>query len=304
MEDARPYYIHYKLRTKVQATMRFTNALLFLTAAQLSTAWLVKYYATEEIQDGWGWVTRKTTVSPVVTTAPLTVEPTSTSTTYSTDYLSREGVGNYQINVTTEYLILPNATNLPVSAFFVYAPPIPTENPSVTTNYYLPVTLSNPASCTKTEFTYTDSTRILLPKFLKAQATASSIATFVSNYVSTISTNLGGQAVTTSICDIYMNDKIVPMTAIDLIDYERYLSECIDPRRSMCSSGENTEATGTGGCLGVYPPTGTANGASTTTSNGVAGDPTQTGAATTLRSSIRPLSIFAFACIWATLICW
>ncbi|KAJ5965839.1 hypothetical protein N7481_012553 [Penicillium waksmanii] len=279
--------------------MRFPHTLLLLAVVQPSTAWLVKYYATEEIQRGWG-TTKHTTVSPVVTTAPLTVEPTSTSTTHSTNYLTRDGPGNYQINVTTEYLILPNVTNLPVSAFFVWAPPVPTENPSVTTNYYLPVTLSNPASCTKTKFTYTDSTRIFLPKFLKAQATASSIATFVSNYVSTISTNLGGQEVTTSICDVYMNDKIV--TSIDLIDYERYLSECIDPRRSMCSSGENTEATGTGGCLGVYPPTGAANGASTTTSTGVAGDPTQTGAATILRSSIRSLSIFA--CIWATLMCW
>ncbi|KAJ5397065.1 hypothetical protein N7509_005178 [Penicillium cosmopolitanum] len=281
--------------------MRFPHTLLLLAVAQLSTAWLVKYYATEEIKHGWG-TTVQTTVSPVVTTAPLTVEPTSTSTTYSTDYITRTDGGNYRINVTIEYLILPNVTNLPISAFYVWDPPVPTQNPSVTTNYYLPVTLSNPASCTKTEFTYTDSARILLPKFLKAQATESTIATFVSNYVSTISTNLGGQEVTTSRCDVYMNDKIVPMASIDLFDYERYLTECIDPRRSMCSSGENTEATGTGGCLGVYPPTGTADSASTTTtSNGVA-DPTQTGAATTLRSSIRPLSILA--CIWATLTCW
>lgn len=282
--------------------MRFPSILLLLTTAQSSTAWLVKYYATEEIQDAWGWVSRKTTVSPVVTTAPLTVEPTSTSTAYLTHYLTREDVGFYRINVTTEYLVLPNITNLPVSSFFEWIPSAQTAKPSVTTNYYLPVTLSNPASCTKTSFTYTDSARVFLPDFLEAQATESSIATFVSNYVSTISTNLGGQEVTTSRCDVYMNNKIVPTSSIDLIDYKGYLHECIDPRRSMCSSGENTEATGTGGCLGVYPPTGTANGASTaTTSNGATGNPTQTGAATTLGCSVWPLSIVVF--LWTALMC-
>ncbi|KAJ5768093.1 hypothetical protein N7533_000676 [Penicillium manginii] len=284
--------------------MRFPRTLLLLAVAQPSTAWLVQYYATEEIRDAWGWVTKKTTVSPVVTTAPLTVSPTSTSTAYSTHYLTRDDGGYYRINVTTEYLVLPNITNLPISGFLEWAPPVQTESPSVTTHYYLPVTLSNPASCTKTEFTYTDSASVSLPKFLKAQATESSIATFVSTYVSTISTNLGGQEVTTSRCDVYMNNKIVPMSSMDLIDYERYLTECVDPRRSMCtsSSGGNTEATGTGGCFGAYPPTGAANGASATTSNGVSGDPTQTGAATTLGSSITLLSILA--CFSASLMCW
>lgn len=110
---------------------------------------------------------------------------------------------------------------------------------AIITHYCFPVVYSNPESCTKKKFIYTESAWIRLPHTLVEQATDSSMATKVASYVSTISTNLGGQAVTTSRCDVYLNNK-----AIQSLDIPTgLLIECIDPRRSTCSMGENAEAT-------------------------------------------------------------
>ncbi|KAJ5380934.1 uncharacterized protein N7496_003362 [Penicillium cataractarum] len=269
--------------------------LLSFVWAQSSAAWRVTYYGTETVVPlAWGGET--TTITPVVTTAPLTVSPISTSSDYHTDYATGKELASGIISVTTEYLILPNVTGLPVSAFF-FDPPTEstTASPTVTTQYYLPVTLSNPASCTKTTFTYTDSISIILPDSLTAQATDSSLATYVTTYISTISTNLGGQAVTTSRCDVYLNSKAIPSATIwD----DSYLTECVDPRRSTCSAGENQKATGSGGCNGLYPPTGASNAAATTTAGGTA-EPTKTGGAPVTRKSLGSLGLWSFVlCVW------
>lgn len=264
--------------------------LLSLIWAQPSVAWRVTYYATETVLPlAWGGKT--TTITPVVTTAPLTVSPVSTSTDYSTDYVQGKGIASGIINVTTEYFILPNVTGLPVSAFYLFAPPkeSSTASPTITTRYYVPVTLSNPTSCTKTTFTYTDSVGVVLPDSLTAQATDSSLATYVTTYVSTISTNLGGQAVTTSRCDVYLNSEAVPSATIG---NNGYITECVDPRRSTCSAGQNQKATGSGGCNGLYPPTGTSNPASTSTAGGAA-QPTKTGGATVTRRSMGSIGIWS-----------
>lgn len=132
-------------------------------------------------------------------------------------------------------------------------------------HYYAPVTLSNTTSCIKTIFTYTDSIDVALPDSLTAQSTESSLATYVTTYSSTISTNLGGQAVITSRCDVYLNSEAVPSATI-LND--GYMTERVDPRRATCSAEENQKATGSGGCNGLYPPTGTSNPTATSTAGG------------------------------------
>jgi hypothetical protein len=274
--------------------------LLSFGLAQSSAAWQLTYYATETVLPlAWGGKT--TTITPVVTTAPLTVSPVSTSTAYSTDYAQGKKLDHGKINVTTEYLILPNVTGLPVSAFYLFAPPSEstTASPTITTRYYVPVTLSNPASCTKTTFTYTDSIDVVLPNSLTAQATDSSLAAYVTTYISTISTNLGGQAVTTSRCDVYLNSKAVPEATI-LIN--GLITECVDPRRSTCSAGDNQKATGSGGCNGVYPPTGASNPTSTSTA-GTTKQPTKIGGASVARQSIGLLGLWSLVMVvWIGLI--
>lgn len=274
--------------------------LLSFVLTQPSAAWQVTYYATETVLPlAWGGKT--TTITPVVTTAPLTVTPISTSTAYSTDYAQGRQLDHGRINVTTEYLILPNVTGLPVSAFYLFAPPSEsnTASPTIITHYYVPVNFSNPKSCTKTTFTYTDSIDVVLPDSLTAQATDSSLAAYVTTYVSTISTNLGGQAVTTSRCDVYLNSQAVPEATIL---NNGYLTECVDPRRSTCSAGQNQKATGSGGCNGLYPPTAASNPTSTSTA-GTAEQPIKTGGASVVKQSIGSLGLWSMVmCIWIGLI--
>ncbi|KAH8705482.1 hypothetical protein BGW36DRAFT_435343 [Talaromyces proteolyticus] len=269
--------------------------LLFFTVAQPSVAWLLQYFATKTVLPLLSGGST-TSLAPLITTAPLTISPTSTSTSYSTDYVFGNGYGGggfneARINVTVELLVLPNVTNLPVSDFHIWDPPVETAtaSPTIESYYYAPVTLSNPASCTQTTFTYTDSVAISLPDTYVAQATATSIATYVTTYVSTISTNLGGQAVTTSRCDVYFNSEAIP--SAEILDADHYLTECVDPRRSTCSAGENQEATGSGGCRGVYPPTRAAVSDPTSTSaDGSSAQPTKSGGAASFKGSVGSLS--------------
>ncbi|KAL3484994.1 hypothetical protein BJX62DRAFT_229841 [Aspergillus germanicus] len=146
------------------------------------------------------------------------VSPTSTSIAVWTDYLAatQNGLGRAVINVTTSYLILPTEpTNLPV----LIDPPTASATPSIETNYYIPVTVSNPKSCTLTDFTYTDTIGIRVPSPLAPRATGSDLALLVTTYESTISTNLGGQPVTTSICDVYLKSGAIPVVDGDLEVY-------------------------------------------------------------------------------------
>ncbi|KAJ4075652.1 hypothetical protein NW760_015411 [Fusarium oxysporum] len=229
--------------------------ILPLALARLSIAWDTTYYVvvrsiTTEIVPDYNQT------ETVELTAPLTVSPVTERTTSRTDYFvaTENGDGRAVVDVTTIEVRLPTSAALPTSASGSSAPR--TES-SIETHYYAKAVVSNPSSCTKTKFTYTDSIGVSLPDSLTDQATDSSLVELVTTYVSTISTNLGGQAVTTSRCDVYFNAEAVPVGYPDIgIDGESLLSECVDPRRSHCTEdGENDAATGAGGCKGPYPPT-------------------------------------------------
>jgi hypothetical protein len=194
------------------------------------------------------------------------------------------------VNVTTSYLMLPTEpTNLPI----LTVRPTTSASPSIQTNYYIPVTVSNPQTCTLTDFTYTDTVGIMLPSSLVPRATESDLALLVTTYESTIRTNLGGQPVTTSICDVYFKSDAVPVTVDGIgIDPRGLLSECVDPREHMCNEpGQNSAATGSGGCVGPYPPTAGRNQASTTKVDYKAG-PTETGGARSWRGEMGCLIFF------------
>ncbi|PKX96562.1 uncharacterized protein P174DRAFT_417586 [Aspergillus novofumigatus IBT 16806] len=154
------------------------------------------------------------------------VSPISTSTNVRVEYLvaTQNGFGRAVINVTTSYLMLPTEpTNLPI----LTVPPTTTARPSIKTNYYIPVTVSNPQTCTLTDFTYTDTIGISVPSSLVPRATESDLALLVTTYESTISTNLGGQPVTTSICDVYFKSDAVPVADDDIgVNNGGFLSEC------------------------------------------------------------------------------
>ncbi|KAJ5111442.1 hypothetical protein N7532_001977 [Penicillium argentinense] len=205
------------------------------------------------------------------------VSPISTSTTVAHEYLypTQNGNGVATISVTTSYLMLPTEpADLPV----VTESPTPTETHSIKTNYYIPVTVSNPESCTMTDFTYTDTIGISLSSALASGATDTRLALFVTTYESTISTNLGGQPVTTAVCDVYFKSNAFPVDDFRVED-DHLLSECVDPRRHVCTElGQNSAATGSGGCDGPYPPTAGSNQA-TPTDYDSAAQPTETGGA-------------------------
>ncbi|KAK2926321.1 CRAL/TRIO, N-terminal domain, partial [Fusarium oxysporum f. sp. vasinfectum] len=229
--------------------------ILPLALARLSIAWDTTYYVvvrsiTTEIVPDYNQT------ETVELTAPLTVSPVTERTISRTDYFvaTENGDGRAVVDVTTIEVRLPTSAALPTSTSGSSAP---RTEPSIETHYYAKAVVSNPSSCTKTKFTYTDSIGVSLPDSLTDQATDSSLVELVTTYVSTISTNLGGQAVTTSRCDVYFNADAVPVGYPDIgIDGESLLSECVDPRRSHCTEdGENDAATGAGGCKGPYPPT-------------------------------------------------
>lgn len=222
------------------------------------------------------------------------VSPTSTSTYVWTDYFlaTQNGYGRAVVNVTTSSLMLPTEpTDLPV----LTKAPTTTTRPSIKTNYYIPVTVSNPESCTLTDFTYTDTIGIEVPSLLTSRATMSDLALLVTTYESTISTNLGGQAVTTSICDVYLKSDAVPVIDGDIsVDNKDLLSECVDPRAQVCTEpGQNSAATGSGGCVGPYPPTAVSHQASAT-GNGSGARPTETGGAGSLQSEMGCLIFSPF----------
>lgn len=261
----------------------FTNLLLLLIASHSlpGTAWLIEQYATLTVLPMVG--KDRTEPIPVTSTAPLpsTVTPISTITTFGKDSVTAiDDYGYAALNVTTEYMILPNRTDLPLSTIDSWGQSSSTSEPepTISTNYYLPLTISNLPSCTQTEYTYTESVEVWLPSTLTAQATDGSLAMFVTTYTSTISTNLGGQPVTATVCDVYLRGDAVPGAQEGFVD-DYYLTECVDPRHSTCSGGQNTEATGSGGCNGMYPPTGAAQ----ATTGGIEDGPTPTGGAASRR---------------------
>ncbi len=109
---------------------------------------------------------------------------------------------------------------------------------ALTTTYYAPVIMSNPVSCTRTNFAHTTAESIFLHLDGSSaiptpaeQATQTAQALFVITSVSTLSTNLGGREVTTSICKVYLRYGAI----IGLNPSAQVQLEYVDPRSYDCS---------------------------------------------------------------------
>jgi hypothetical protein len=140
--------------------------------------------------------------------------------------------------------------------------PVPTySTTTITTHYWAPLMISNPASCTKTSFSYTSSKQQYLGQLdeismadtiMSAEATESAQALFITTYIVTISTNIGGQAVTTNMVDVYLkSDAIQGIQPGN--DEASYLNQCVDPSSFLCNT--STPAVGDYGCGPTNPIT-------------------------------------------------
>jgi hypothetical protein len=201
----------------------------------------------------------------VYPTASVSATSTNTSTTLVSGSMLDVEALTYQVTVTD--LFYPPGAPVCLSNFFGTCGPTPTFaiSGSITTNYYAPVVVSNPSSCTKTSFLYTTSQTIFPEIMISSipdvidQATGSAEALLVTTYVVTLSTNLGGQAVTTSVCDVYLKGDAV----LGLVPYEEEypLSQCVDPRAFSCSVSRMQIPTVACQITSqVYPTTGQKNG--------------------------------------------
>ncbi|KAL2847549.1 hypothetical protein BJY01DRAFT_164981 [Aspergillus pseudoustus] len=221
--------------------------------------------------------------STVYPTGPVT--PTSTSAATGTGYVPVTDDNGYMLELitTTSYLFLPtDATDLPIATTTAESGIVEDgeTTTSITTKYYMPLTVSNPESCTLTDFTYTEALGLEFTKpWMRERATESDLALLVTTYESVISTNLGGQPVTTSRCDVYLKSDAIPVEdPNDEYKFDGLLSECVDPRPSVCTgTGQNAAATGSEGCRGAYPPTAAAHQEAPTGEDDSVPEPTETG---------------------------
>lgn len=170
-------------------------------------------------------------------------------------------------------------------------PPFPSlgNNSLVQTRYFVPVLITQPSSCTKTSFSYTSSLMIYpekLPGLMYTQATLSGEATFITTIVEVISTNLGGQAVTASVIEVYLNTDAVQ--SVKPSQQAKYLSECVDPSSFLCPAPTPTALSfGCGPQPITYPPLAQAAGSSATQAASTAGS--GTGPKTTSKSGAEEL---------------
>ena len=174
-----------------------------------------------------------------------------------------KSANTYIVTVTDLYYDPKKTSGLCVSFGFRDCKPTPTfenqQTVTITTNYYHEMVVSNPTSCTQTSYEYT-TRQSVNPYFMTdipdatRQATEEEQALLVTTWVSTKSTNLGGQAVTTSICDVYLKQDMIKGVGpnVEL----SAMSECVDPRVYTCDY--KTSATPGLQCLTTgqtYPPT-------------------------------------------------
>jgi len=217
----------------------------------------------------------------VYPTDHVTATSTSISTTFVIDQPLVLGQETTYLVTFTSLFLPPNASAC--SYFYNCALPQTTSTTSsIDTSYYVPVVVSAPSSCTKTSFLYTTAQSVWLYSIsmsidFSQQATESSEALFITTYIYTLSTNLGGQAATTTRCDVYLKDGAV--LGLKPVDEAYYLNQCVDPRRFLCAK---TSTVASGGCPitgGTYPPNGQTGGvggtsvatASPTSRGGVSG---------------------------------
>jgi hypothetical protein len=171
----------------------------------------------------------------------------------------------------------------------------PRTTTTVTTRYWVPLTISNPASCTKTSFSYTSSQQqypnLLAPgalgglnvgSVMSAEATEPAQMLFITTYVVTVSTNMGGQAVTTSVVDVYLKSDavqgVIPMPEASL------LSQCVDPSSLLCQT--SSPAVGDYGCGPTNPITYPPRSAAVTGGASPTGSGSSTAATTSKKSGV------------------
>jgi len=122
---------------------------------------------------------------------------------------------------------------------------------------------ANSASCTLTTFSYTTTHRVQLSGFgdrtqgqpepwwlvnPTPQAMDPSVLESASTYISSISTDIDGTVMTTTRCDVFLNQHAI-VNLQPAPTEARLLSECVDPRRWLCeeaiasTSGCKTDTT-------------------------------------------------------------
>jgi hypothetical protein len=262
------------------------------------------------------WQTKViTTTSSKLFTSSIPVYPTGgapspISSNTSTTLLTVGAAGAFIVSTHT-YLVTitdlfyaADATGLCVSTGFKECSPTPTftHSGSITTNYWHPIVVANPTSCTLTSYAYTTAQTVFPPTLFRSipgaadQATESAQALLVTTYVSTKSTNLGGQAVTTTVCDVFLRQGAVAGVSPG---YElSAMSQCVDPRVFSCSVITSQTPTAVCETAGqTYPPTAFPTGpgrAGQGTGAGGAPSPSKTGVASGLTSSVWLSFIFTF----------
>lgn len=257
---------------KTQPTMR----LLRVFCAVLSCTSMVAAWTSTN-----HWQTSLLTGYKTPTQTSISVFPTgsdsATSTTTSTSLFTS---GGYTLLLTVYDLFYPpSAAVCTAGRAFTTCGPTPalsrTTGTSITTRYWAPVRIANPTSCTKTSFGYTTASTVALPSAwidgVAQQATQSVEALLVTTYVKTLSTNMGGQAVTTTVCDVYLRTDAI-LGGIYTAE-STLLTECVDPRDYSCRQLSSALTAGAG-IVGTkttcdrtgqtYPPVAVAGAASPT----------------------------------------
>jgi cytochrome c5 len=197
-------------------TLNSLTSLLLLHWVSTAAAWsrTDHWHTTVRPRGARSTTSLDTSSITVIPTGDATPISSNVSTTLVTER-ARGGYGNYytfEVTV-TDLFYADNATGIctPIltDCSSSATRSVTSSSSTITTNYYAPVIISNPASCTRTSFAYTTAKSLSLrptvtgiPDF-DQQAIQDAHALVVTTYVSTLSTNLGGQDVTTSVCDVY-----------------------------------------------------------------------------------------------------
>ncbi|KAK4119281.1 hypothetical protein N657DRAFT_650396 [Parathielavia appendiculata] len=171
------------------------------------------------------------------TTSSISVVPTDAATPIASN-ISTSLMSGFEVTV-TDLFYASNASGLctpPLEDCNPSTTPRTTTSSTITTKYYALVVISNPASCTRTSFAYTSARSLDRPSAtdmpdFEEQATQSAHALAVTTYVSTLSTNLGGQDVTTSVCEVYLREGAL----VDIEPDDGVHFDCVDPRVYYCS---------------------------------------------------------------------
>lgn len=275
----------------------------FLLSPSLVAAWqLTNYYNVSRLVYG------TTTFANTVQVTPIgSVSATSSNVTTTSIYASHLLDFNYQV---TYVYTLTNIFVDPAGSWCVpdgfghgtrdcSKTSSTRTTPTALTRYFAPVVITPPSSCTKTSFSYTSSQQVTptaLPSGMGSQATDSSEALYITTYVVTLSTDKGGQAVTTSVVDVYLSSDAVQ--GVQPVDQSAYLSQCIDPSSVLCaSSAPGLLNFGCGAQPLTYPPKGQVTGGGSTTSGASPAATTTKSGAGGMRAAAGWVTCFGFAVV-------